>query len=116
MIHDLIYCATCDTTHGMYDCPADPFGAPEVITVAELAVSDFVITIPAQAGTRGARANSGIREISPERYDRWSRRSRPRGPRIGVASRRIVFHDPDLAVLDVPSTHTVTVRRLASAS
>jgi hypothetical protein len=116
MIHDLIYCATCDATHEMYDCPADPFGAPEVITVAELAVSDFVITIPAQAGTRGARANSGIRSISAEHYDRWTRRSRPRGPRIGVASRTIVFHDPDLAVLDVPSTHTVTVRRLASAS
>jgi hypothetical protein len=113
---EIIFCGTCDESHGRYDCPADPFGAPETITVGMLRVSDFVITIPAQAGTRGARANSGIREISPEHFDKWFTRTRPRGPRFPVGSRKIVFHDRELGALDVPSTHTVLVRRLAEVA
>ena len=88
------------------DAPVPAFGDPEVITVAELQVSDFVLTIPAQRGTRGASASSAIREISPEHWDRWTLGKMP------VASRLIKFHDPKLAALDVPSTHTVTVRRV----
>jgi hypothetical protein len=87
------------------------FGPPETITVGMLRVTDFVIAIPAQAGTRETRANSGIREISPEHFDRWTRQLRPRGPRMPLGSRKIVFHDRQLAALDVPTSHTVLVRR-----
>jgi hypothetical protein len=106
---DLVFCARCDTTHPRYDCPADPFGPPETITVADLAEGDFVVHIPAQAGTRGARVNSGVAAITPPRTGRW--RAGPPRRKVPVPSRAISFHDRDLAGLDVPATHTVMVRR-----
>jgi hypothetical protein len=110
----LTYCPACDATHGP-DCPADPFGPAETITVGLLAAGDFVVAIPAQAGTRGTRANSGVREISAPNWDRWTSRSRPRGPRMPVASRRITFLDRALPALEVPCTYEVIVRRRRAA-
>lgn len=111
---DLIFCAECDASHGRYECPGNPFGPAETITVADLAAGDFVVSIPAQAGTRGARVNSGVADITPPRAGRWYTRSRPRGPRQPVASRRIRFLDSGLASLDVPCTHQVVARRRAT--
>lgn len=110
---DLVYCARCDTTHPRYDCPEDPFGPPETITVADLAEGDFVVHVPAQSGTRGARVNSGVAAITPPRTGRW--RAGPPRRKVPVPSRAISFHDRDLAALDVPCTHTVMVRRRRAA-
>lgn len=105
---ELIFCGTCDATHRRYECPADPFGAPETITVADLAVGDFVISLPPHNNVRGARVNSGVREISAVHYDRWKQSGRG-GRRL--PSRRFTFHDRDLTALDVPTDHPVIVRR-----
>lgn len=106
---ELTYCATCDRSHRRYECPADPFGAPETITVADLAAGDFVISLPPHNGVRGARVNSGVREITDARYGRWKQSGR--GGRQ-LLSRRFTFHDRDQAALDVPADHPVIVRRL----
>jgi hypothetical protein len=103
-----VFCRTCDRTHRRYECPADPFGAPETITVADLAAGDFVIALPAHNNVRGARVNSGVREITEAAYGRW--RQRGRGGRM-LLSRRFTFHDRDQAPLDVPCDHPVIVRR-----
>jgi hypothetical protein len=110
----LTYCPACDKTHGP-DCPADPFGPEETITVADLAAGDFVIALPAHAGVRGFRANSAVREISAPAFGRWKARKAGYGRRaLPVQSRQISFLDRDLASLNVPLDHPVIVRRRAA--
>jgi hypothetical protein len=107
----LTYCKTCDTTHGL-DCPANPFGPAETITVGDLAEGDFVVSMPAQYRVRGYRINSGVREIGPAGYHGW--KYGPPRRKTAVRSRRVTFLDRELGALDVPVYHEVIVRRRAA--
>lgn len=110
----LTYCPACDRSHGP-DCPADPFGPAETITVGDLAKGDFVVSVLAHAGVRGFRANSGIAEISAPEFGRW--KTRQAGSRRGlpIRSRKVSFLDRSLSGINVPLDHPVIVRRRRSA-
>jgi hypothetical protein len=111
---EIIFCATCDTSHGRYDCPADPFGAPETITVADLRAGDFVISIPEQRRVRGYRIGSGVAEISEPAHFGWQ--FGPARRKVSVKSRKVRFHDRELGRLDLPVMHEILVRRLAKVA
>jgi hypothetical protein len=110
-----IFCPTCDRMHPMYECPADPFGPPETITVRDLAVGDFVISFPATSSTRATRVNSSIREIAAPQVGRWVQRAYRQRGGTPIKSRRMAFHDRELSALDVPADHSVIVRRLGGS-
>jgi hypothetical protein len=110
---EIIFCATCKASHGTYDCPADPFGAPEVIPTADLRVGDFVLHFHATTSIRGTRVNSAVREISAPQTGRWVQRAPRQRGGTPILSRRIAFQSRELSALNVPVDHPVTVRRLA---
>ena len=85
------------------------FGEPETITVGELAVGDFVISIPAQGRHRGVNVRSGLKQIT-ERPVGWYTQTRPRGPKFPIPSRVLAFLSSDTK-LDVANSYQVIVRR-----
>ena len=87
------------------------FGEAETITVDQLVTGDFVVAFPTQAGIRGYRVNSGIREISAPAYGRWAMSGGRGRPRRQILSRKIRFLDANCGGVDLPLTHEIIVRR-----
>lgn len=84
------------------------FGDAETITIGDLDLGDFVVEIPAQSGVRGARVDSGVRELRDD-YNTW--RAGPARRRRPVRSRVITFLDRSTGALNVPTAFMVVVRR-----
>lgn len=88
------------------------FGDPETIKVADLAVGDFVVEFPRQAGIRGKVISSAVASLA-ETYDRWTAPNspRPRSKRHSVRSRKVTFADRSIVPIDVPISCEIVVRR-----
>jgi hypothetical protein len=86
------------------------FGDVETITIGELAIDDFVVSVPPQRGVRGVRVNSGLRD-KREDYGTWTVSSGYRRPQMPVRSWVLMFKDPHMVGLNYPDDFTVQVRR-----
>lgn len=79
----------------------------ETMTVADLNDGDFLVTVPTQNGLRGCRVESGVTALDEDHT--WGVRSGYRRPLIPIPARR--FRTLSGAILSLPSSATVTVRR-----
>jgi hypothetical protein len=88
--------------------PEIKFGDPIQATIGDLAVGDFLVTVPTQGQVRGCRVNSGIKALT-EDYTTWYRKA-GRG-RIPMNAHVVEFLGSDLPALIIPDHFTCTVRR-----
>jgi hypothetical protein len=94
---------------------AHPFGPPEDVTVADLAVGDFLVMVPSQHGVRGCAVESVITRLDHS-WDTWGERTPGARRRFPVPSTQLRFGTAGTvtlaeAGLDVPDTFTCRVRR-----
>lgn len=79
----------------------------EVVTVAELAVGDYLVEFAPQLGIAGMRVGSGIARMTPAQD--WGMSPGYRRRRVPVDGHRIELLRG--ATITLPDTHRVTVRR-----
>jgi hypothetical protein len=84
------------------------FGDPETVTIAELKVDDFVVEFPSQKGIRGAKVNSGIRDLRDD-YGTW--RSGPPRRKMPIRSRILMFKGMQGTTMNIPADCIIVVRR-----
>lgn len=92
------------------EIPVPVFGPAETITVAGLAVGDWVVEVPTQQGVRGTTVKSGVRDLRAD-WGTWRRSAGYRRPKLAIESRVIMFCDPHVAAVNYPADFAVAVRR-----